>query len=139
MIVHQEELTFRTDGGAFRDITGDLEAVVGRSAVRTGLLTAFVRHTSASLVVQENADPAVRRDLERWLGELCPQDRRWEHGAEGSDDMPAHGRTAITSTSESVPVTAGRLALGTWQAVYLWEHRARSHRRTIVVHVCGVG
>ncbi len=102
-----------------------------------GLCTVFVRHTSASLVIQENADPAVLRDLDRWMAELAPESRRWEHDAEGADDMPAHARSALTRSSESIPVVDGELALGTWQALYLWEHRARPHRRRIIVHVAG--
>jgi secondary thiamine-phosphate synthase enzyme len=139
MICHQEQVLIETAAGAFHDFTAELARVVVHSGVRTGLVTAFVRHTSASLVIQENADPSVRRDHERWLSEIAPPGRRWEHGAEGPDDMPAHARAAITSTSESIPVTDGRLALGTWQGVYLWEHRASSHRRVVVVHVAGVG
>ncbi|MBW2523861.1 MAG: YjbQ family protein [Deltaproteobacteria bacterium] len=138
MIAHQAEIVVRTAPGAFHDITGDVARIVADSSVRTGLVTVFVRHTSASLVIQENADPSVRRDLEHWLAELAPIARGWEHGAEGPDDMPAHAKAALTSTSESIPVTAGRLALGTWQALYLWEHRARPHRRTVVVHVAGI-
>ena len=102
-----------------------------------GLCTVFVRHTSASLVIQENADPAVLRDLERWMAEQVPRARSWEHDDEGPDDMPAHVRGAITKTSESVPLVNGRLGLGTWQAIYLWEHRDRPHTRQLIVHVFG--
>jgi len=97
----------------------------------------FVRHTSASLVIQENADPAVLRDLERWMSDLAPESRRWEHDAEGPDDMPAHARSALTRSSESIPIVDGRLGLGTWQGLYLWEHRAHAHRRSVIVHVSG--
>lgn len=119
-------------------MSAELAATVRASGVRTGLITVFVRHTSASLVIQENADPAVRRDLARWMAEVAPENRSWEHGAEGADDMPAHARSAITRSSESVPVTDGRLALGTWQGVFLWEHRAHSHKREVVLHVSGI-
>jgi secondary thiamine-phosphate synthase enzyme len=128
MTCFQRELQIDTRPGALHDITGELGAVVRSSGVRLGLCTVFVRHTSASLVIQENADPSVQRDL-----------RRWEHDAEGADDMPAHARSAITRSSESIPITDGRLALGTWQGVYLWEHRARGHRRQVIVHVAGEG
>jgi secondary thiamine-phosphate synthase enzyme len=98
----------------------------------------FVRHTSASLIIQENADPAVLKDLARWMERLAPEDpRAYEHDAEGLDDMPAHLRSAVTRTSESIPVTGGRLALGTWQAIYVWEHREARGVREIVVHVVG--
>jgi secondary thiamine-phosphate synthase enzyme len=97
----------------------------------------FLRHTSASLVIQENADPAVLRDLERWLSDVAPESRPWEHDDEGPDDMPAHAKSAITRSSENVPIVRGRLALGTWQAIYVWEHRARGHTRELVVQVLG--
>lgn len=137
MVVHQQELEVPTRGGGFTDVTAEVARVVAASRVETGLCTVFVRHTSASLVVQENADPAVLRDLARWMAELAPVRRAWEHDDEGEDDMPAHARSALTRTSESIPVTGGRLALGTWQALYLWEHRARPHRRRLLVHVAG--
>src|SRR5665811_2533713 len=104
--------------------------VVSDSGITTGLCTVFVQHTSASLVIQENADPAVLRDLARFMADLAPESRPWEHDDEGPDDMPAHARSALTKTSETIPVSAGRLALGTWQALYLWEHRARPHTRS---------
>lgn len=138
MICHQRELAIETRGSGLQDITSELARVVAGSGVRTGTCTVFVQHTSASLVIQENADPSVRRDLLQWLGELAPESRRWEHDAEGDDDMPAHARSAITRTSEHIPVTDGQLALGTWQGVYLWEHRSRPHRRKLVVVVMGL-
>src|SRR5438067_9136349 len=108
------------------------------SGVHTGLCTLFVRHTSCSLVIQENADPAVQRDLERWLDRIAPEDAQaYEHDTEGPDDMPAHLKSAVTRTSETIPVAGGSLVLGTWQAIYLWEHRRVGHRREIVVHVMG--
>lgn len=137
MTVHQELVEIRTRGKGLTDVTRAVGEVVRRSQVGLGLCTVFVRHTSASLVIQENADPAVLRDLERWLGDLAPESRRWEHDAEGADDMPAHARSVITRTQESVPVRDGTLALGTWQAIYLWEHRARAHTRQLVIHVAG--
>ena len=135
--VHQQTLEVPTPGRGFLDLGSRVRQIVRDSGVRTGLCTVFVRHTSASLVIQENADPAVLRDLERWMSEVAPESRRWEHDAEGADDMPAHARSALTRSSESIPVVDGELALGTWQALYLWEHRARPHRRRIVVHVAG--
>jgi secondary thiamine-phosphate synthase enzyme len=133
----QRSVEISTNGRGFTDITRDVERVVHESAVRTGLVTVFIRHTSASLLVQENADPSVLRDLQRWMSELAPESRKWEHDAEGPDDMPSHARSALTRTSEQIPITDGHLALGTWQALYLWEHRAHAHRRTVVVHVAG--
>ena len=118
------------------NISAEVERVVQRSGVRVGLCTVFVQHTSASLVIQENADPAVLRDLERWLRDLAPESRSWEHDAEGPDDMPAHARSALTRTSEAIPISAGRLVLGTWQGA-IWEHRRRSHERQLVVHLHG--
>lgn len=134
---HQDEIQIETSGRGFADVSGRVQAIVSDSGVSTGLCTVFVRHTSASLVIQENADPAVLRDLASWMAELAPESRRWEHDAEGPDDMPAHARSALTRTSETIPVTDGRLALGTWQGLYLWEHRSRPHRRRLVVHVSG--
>jgi len=137
MASYQRTHTVNSRGKGFTNITEVLREVVSASGVRTGLCTVFVRHTSASLVIQENADPAVLRDLERWLSDLAPESRRWEHDDEGPDDMPAHARSALTKTSEVIPITEGHLALGTWQGVYLWEHRTRPHQRHIVVHVSG--
>lgn len=137
MALHQETLEIRTRGPGLWNVTAEVAAVVGRSGLRVGLCTVFVQHTSASLVIQENADPAVLRDLGRFLADLAPESRAWEHDDEGPDDMPAHARAAITKTSEVIPVSAGKLALGTWQGLYLWEHRARPHTRRLVVHVVG--
>ncbi len=139
MKVHQERLSVSTRGRAFHDITAQVQRVVSVAGVRCGLCTVFVQHTSASLVIQENADPSVRRDLERWIGRICPEDENaYEHDAEGIDDMPSHLRSTITRTSEVIPVSDGRLALGTWQGIYLWEHRRTPHTRHVVVHVQGV-
>lgn len=137
MTLHQEVLEIRTRGRSLSNVTHEVLAVVLKSGVRTGLCTVFVQHTSASLIIQENADPAVLRDLSRWMAELAPEAREWEHDDEGPDDMPAHARSALTRTSEVVPVTGGRLALGTWQGLYLWEHRESPHTRRLVVHVTG--
>ncbi|HEX3594054.1 MAG TPA: secondary thiamine-phosphate synthase enzyme YjbQ [Polyangiaceae bacterium] len=137
MSIHQETVEVRTEGRGLVDVTHVVDAVVRRSRVTAGLCVVFVQHTSASLVIQENADPAVLRDLEKWIADLAPESRRWEHDAEGPDDMPAHARSAVTRTSETIPVSAGRLALGTWQALYLFEHRARPHERRLVVTIHG--
>jgi secondary thiamine-phosphate synthase enzyme len=134
---HQEEIALFSKGRGFYDLTAEVRKVVARAGVVTGLCNVFVQHTSASLVIQENADPAVLRDLERWFSELAPESRKWEHDQEGPDDMPAHARASLTRSSEVVPVSKGRLALGTWQALYLWEHRIEPQRRSIVVSVFG--
>jgi secondary thiamine-phosphate synthase enzyme len=139
MKVFQERLVVKTRGRGFHDLTAEVERMVAQSGVVTGLCTVFVQHTSASLVIQENADPSVRRDLDRWIDGVCPEDSQaYEHDAEGPDDMPAHLRATITRTSEVIPVGTGRLALGTWQALYLWEHRRTPHTRNVIVHVQGV-
>ena len=129
-------LTIESAGQGLIDITSDVEDVVRSSGVADGLCTVFVQHTSASLVIQENADPSARRDLEAWLGRLVPEDDSlYTHTAEGPDDMPAHVKSALTATSLGVPVASGRLALGTWQGIYLWEHRHRGGVRRVLVHV----
>lgn len=118
------------------EITAQVADVVREAAIEEGLCTVFVRHTSASLVIQENADPAAARDLERWLDRLVPEDDPlFTHTAEGPDDMPSHIKSALTTTSLSVPVVGGELGLGTWQGIFLWEHRRRGARRRILVHV----
>lgn len=118
-------------------ITRDVERWVGSQGVAIGLLTLFIRHTSASLLIQENAAPAARRDLEHWLARIAPESRDYEHDEEGPDDMPAHLRSALTATSLSVPVVCGRMVLGTWQGIYLCEHRRRPSEREIVLHLIG--
>ena len=139
MKVHQDVLSVGSRPRELLDLTNKVQAIVASSEVKTGLCTIFVQHTSASLVIQENADPAVQRDMAKWIEKVAPEDSRaYEHDDEGPDDMPAHLRTAITKTSEVVPVRNGRLALGTWQAIYLWEHRRSPHTRSIVVHVQGI-
>src|SRR5580692_2038282 len=137
MIVHQATLEIATQTRGFTDATREIAGVVEASGVAVGLCSVFVQHTSASLVIQENADPAVLRDLSAWIADLAPESRRWEHDDEGPDDMPAHARSAVTRTSETIPIAGGRLALGTWQALYLFEHRARPHQRKLVVTVQG--
>lgn len=120
------------------EVTGEVRAEVRRSGIRDGLCTLFLRHTSASLVIQENADPSAQRDLERWLLRLVPDgDPLFTHTSEGPDDMPSHVKAALTATSLGIPVVDGRLALGTWQGIFLWEHRLRPRRREVVVHVGG--
>ena len=127
-----------TRGRGFYAVTDDVDAVVRKSAIREGLATLHLQHTSASLVIQENADPEVRRDLERFISRLVPDgDPLFRHTAEGEDDMPAHVRAVLTAVSLSIPIVDGGLALGTWQGVFLWEHRAQGHRRRIVIHLLG--
>ncbi|MFO1315382.1 MAG: secondary thiamine-phosphate synthase enzyme YjbQ [Burkholderiales bacterium] len=131
-------LEFETRGRGLLEITDGVTDRVVRSGIRTGLATLFVRHTSASLVVQENAEPAVRGDLERFFARLVPDgDALFRHRDEGPDDMPAHVRAALTAVQLSVPVAEGRLALGAWQGIYLWEHRLRPHRRQVALHLLG--
>lgn len=132
------QLAITTRGQGLHELTSEVEACVREAGVAEGLCTVYVRHTSASLVIQENADPSARRDLERWLNRLVPEDDSlYTHRTEGPDDMPAHVKAALTATSLSIPVLGGRLALGAWQGVYLWEHRRRGGRREVVVHVGG--
>ena len=127
-----------TRGRGLTEITRRIADWVGAGGMTDGLLTVFVRHTSASLLIQENADPGVQRDLERFFSRLAPDgDRLFEHDTEGPDDMPAHVRSALTATQLSVPLVDGRLALGTWQGIYLYEHRLRGHRRQVVLHLIG--
>jgi secondary thiamine-phosphate synthase enzyme len=131
-------MTVATRGRGFYDITRDVQTRVTQSQVVTGLCTIHLQHTSASLVIQENADPDVRRDFERFFERLVPDgDPIFTHTIEGDDDMSAHIRTALTAVNLGVPVDEGRLCLGTWQGIYLWEHRTAPHNRTIVVHVAG--
>lgn len=131
-------LTLATRGRGLTEITAAIQRFLADSGIRDGLLTIFCRHTSASLVIQENADPDVRADLDAFFTRLAPDgDPRYRHDTEGPDDMPAHIRAALTQTSLSIPVADGRLALGTWQGVYLWEHRTGGHRREVVLQVIG--
>lgn len=138
MTHYQKLLEIKTQGKSFSRITSQVQSVVSESGIDTGLCTVFLRHTSASLVIQENADPDVLLDLSNFFAKLVPEDgKSYIHDAEGSDDMPAHIRTALTKTSEQIPINRGRLLLGTWQGIYLWEHRQRGHYREVVVHISG--
>jgi len=137
-VVYQSSFEIPTRGRGTVDITPQVADAVRQAGVATGLVHVFIHHTSASLLITENADPAVHRDLERVLARLAPDgDPAFEHDDEGSDDMPAHVRAMLTSTSLSVPVSGARPALGTWQGIYLYEHRCASHRRRITVTVLG--
>lgn len=136
--MHQASFEIATRGRGTVDVTGQVAEAVRAAGASTGIAHVFVHHTSASLLITENADPAVHRDLERVLARLAPDgDPAFEHDAEGPDDMPAHVRSMLTACSLSVPVTGGRLALGTWQGIYLYEHRRAPHRRRITVTVSG--
>ena len=130
-------LAVQTRGAGFVDLTNDVAKFVREARAREGAVTLFIRHTSASLTIQENADPSVLADLMTALGRLAPENAGWSHDTEGPDDMPAHVKTMLTATSLHIPVLAGELALGTWQAIYLIEHRARPHAREIVLQFAG--
>ena len=132
----QQSFTVKTSGRGTIDITREVQACVDAAGAELGLVHVFVHHTSASLMVCENADPEVRRDLERFMARLAPDgDPMFEHTAEGPDDMPAHVRSVLTQTGLSIPLAAGRSDLGTWQGIYLWEHRAQGHHRRLTVTV----
>ena len=134
---YQQLLKISTTGKSLCPITSKVEAVVAKSGVESGLCHLFLRHTSASLLIQENADPDVLQDLVNFFAKLVPESDRYIHSTEGRDDMPAHIRTALTHTSEQIPIARGQLLLGTWQGIYIWEHRQRSHLREVVVHILG--
>ncbi|MGB5916658.1 MAG: secondary thiamine-phosphate synthase enzyme YjbQ [Phormidesmis sp.] len=134
---YQEVLRLTTQGKSLGRFTRKVQEAVAASGVKTGLCSIFLRHTSASLVIQENADPDVLLDMETFLAKLVPEGDNYRHSDEGPDDMPAHLRTALTHTSEQIPIMNGQLALGTWQGIYLWEHRDRAHTREVVVHITG--
>ena len=132
------ELTIRSSGPGLHEITSQVAEIARQSIVDEGLCTLFVRHTSASLTIQENADPSARRDLEAWFERLVPErDALYTHTAEGPDDMPSHIKAALTATSLSIPIVGGNLALGSWQGIYLWEHRRTGRDRRIVVQITG--
>jgi secondary thiamine-phosphate synthase enzyme len=134
----QHMVEIATRGAGLTEITGELEAFVARSGIEMGLVTAFCRHTSGSLLIQENADPDVQGDLVEFLRRLVPEGMDWiAHDTEGPDDMPAHIKSALTQTSLAIPVSGGRPVLGTWQGLYLFEHRAQPHRRQVVLHLIG--
>lgn len=137
-MLRQEEITVATEGRGTYDLSQQIQSIVAASGIRTGLCHVFVRHTSASLMLCENADPAVRRDLETFMQRQVPDgDPMFTHTAEGPDDMPAHVRSILTQSDLNLPVTNGRCALGTWQGVYLWEHRFAPHRRKITLTISG--
>ena len=137
-MIRQEELSVSTDGRGTYDLSKEIQQVVAASGVTTGLCHVFVRHTSASLMLCENADPAVRHDLETFMRQLAPDgDPMFTHNDEGPDDMPAHVRSILTQSDLNLPVSSGRCALGTWQGIYLWEHRFAPHRRKVVLTITG--
>ena len=134
----QHEIHIAADGRGFYEFTKQVAALLRETKIQTGLVTLHVQHTSASLIIQENADPDVRRDFEAFFARLVPDgDALFEHTAEGEDDMSAHIRSALTAVNVTIPIRHGALALGTWQGIYLWEHRTEPHTRKIVVTVCG--
>lgn len=134
---YQQLLKISTTGKSLSKITAKIEAIVAQSGIETGLCTLFLRHTSASLIIQENADPDVLKDLANFMAKIVPESERYIHSTEGADDMPAHIRTVLTHTSEQIPIAQGQLVLGTWQGIYIWEHRQRNHQRELVVHISG--
>jgi secondary thiamine-phosphate synthase enzyme len=137
MALYQNSLEIRTSPKSFLEITDRVQKLVSESDIQNGVCHLFIKHTSASLIIQENYDPSVRKDFETIFSELAPEDFNYIHNMEGKDDMPAHIRSALTSTSETVPVVNGKLLLGTWQGIYLWEHRDQSHNRTVMVSMVG--
>ena len=137
MAVHSENFEVRTKGKGTYEVTDEVQEIVNRSKIATGIATVFVRHTSCSLVIMENAAPAARRDLEKFFERLVPEDADYEHDDEGPDDSTSHIRMALTRTSEVVPVAEGKLQLGTWQGIFLFEHRRAAHHRKIIVTVMG--
>ncbi len=137
MTHYQQLIRVTTNAKSLVRFTRQVEDVVAQSGVKTGLCTLFLRHTSASLIIQENADPDVLVDLENFLSKLVPEGNHYIHDAEGPDDMPAHIRTVLTQTSEQIPISQGRLVLGTWQGIYVWEHRNHRHNREVMVHIAG--
>jgi secondary thiamine-phosphate synthase enzyme len=138
MRVKTEQFSIATSGKGTYEITDKIEAIVRESEVENGVVTVFTQHTSCSLIVMENADPTARRDLEKFFDRLVPENADYfEHDAEGADDMPSHIRMVLTRTSETIPIVDARIQLGTWQGIFLFEHRRASHRRTIVVTIMG--
>jgi secondary thiamine-phosphate synthase enzyme len=138
MLQSLQELRISTRGRGFYEITDNISDWLSQKGFQDGLLTLHLRHTSASLLIQENADPDVRRDLETFFSRLVPDgDRMFVHAAEGDDDMPAHIRTALTAVNLSIPVSKGRMTLGTWQGIYVWEHRSSPHSRVVTLHFVG--
>ena len=137
MAISQGSLEIRTNPKSFLDITSQVQDFVAKSNIQNGVCNLFIKHTSASLVIQENYDPSVRQDFETIFSNLVPEDFPYVHNMEGKDDMPAHIRTALTSTSEAVPVMNGKLSLGAWQGIYLWEHRDQAHNRIVMISMVG--
>ena len=137
MVLSQGTLEFSTSPKSFLDITKEVQNFVSESNIQNGVCNLFIKHTSASLVIQENYDPSVRKDFETIFSKLAPEDFPYTHNMEGKDDMPAHIRSALTSISETIPVVNGILSLGTWQGIYVWEHRDQSHNRNLIISVIG--
>jgi len=138
MLVHHDQLEVRTHGKGLYEITDDVQSKIDKSGVRNGTVTVFVQHTSCSIVIMENADPTARRDLEEFFDRLVPEDADYfTHNAEGSDDMPSHIRMVLTRTSETVPIADRKMQLGTWQGIFLFEHRRSPHRRKIFITIIG--
>ena len=137
MALYQKTLEINTSPKSFLDITKNVQALVSESGLDNGVCSLFIKHTSASLVIQENYDPSVRKDFETIFSKLAPEDFPYVHNMEGKDDMPAHIRSALTSTSETIPVVNGKLSLGTWQGIYVWEHRDQTHNRKVMVSMIG--
>ena len=137
MALYQKTLEINTSPKSFLDITRDIQAFVSESGLSRGVCCLFIKHTSASLVIQENYDPSVRQDFETIFSKLVPEDFPYVHNMEGKDDMPAHIRSALTSTSESIPVVNSKLSLGTWQGIYIWEHRDQTHNRKVIISIIG--
>lgn len=135
---HTDTIKVSTTGRQFHDLTKEVNQRINNAKISEGLVTLHLQHTSASLLIQENADPGVRRDLERFMARICPDgDPVFEHDYEGPDDMPAHVRTALTAVNLSIPIFKGRMTLGTWQGIFLWEHRHEGHQRKITIHLLG--
>ena len=137
MAVSQDSLEFHTNPKSFLDIVKEVQDFVSESNIQDGVCNLFIKHTSTSLVIQENYDPSVRKDFETIFSKLAPEDFPYVHNMEGKDDMPAHIRSALTSTSETIPIVNGKLSLGTWQGIYIWEHRAQTHNRKVMVSMVG--
>ena len=137
MMQYQKVLRIATQGKSLHKVTSQVSAIVTESGIKIGMCHLFLRHTSASLIIQENADPDVLQDLENFFAKLVPEWENYIHSTEGADDMPAHIRTVLTHSSEQIPIVQGGLVLGTWQGIYLWEHRQHRHTRELVVHLIG--
>jgi len=138
MMHFQQVIKVKTKGKGLHEITKNIEEIIDKSKINSGICNIFVRHTSASLLIQENADPDVLKDLEYFFGKLVPEnDLGYTHTLEGSDDMPSHIRSSITKTSEQIPLNRGKLLLGTWQGIFLWEHRIKGNIRQIIIHISG--